>query len=129
MFCSQMFKFKFSNESNTFVVNICICTGKYYIVCIIWVTVPNKSNQSKTCVVLSVSFCTGHFVMVPLNLTYLHCLQHSLFEHLFYIVTEWKFKCLGKICVVDLLSNNISNHCYNRFRHFKTSINFHFVDT
>jgi len=21
--------------------------------------------------------------MVPLNLTYLHCLQHSLFEHLF----------------------------------------------
>jgi len=25
----------------------------------------------------------GHFVMVPLNLTYLHCLQHSLFEHLF----------------------------------------------
>ena len=35
------------------------------------------------CVVLCVSFCTGHFVMVPLNLTYLHCLQHSLFEHLF----------------------------------------------
>jgi len=28
-------------------------------------------------------FCTGHFVMAPLNLTYLHCLQHSLFEHLF----------------------------------------------
>jgi len=27
--------------------------------------------------------CTGHFVMVPLNLTYLHCFQHSLFEHLF----------------------------------------------
>ena len=26
---------------------------------------------------------TGHFVMVPLNLTYLHCLHHSLFEHLF----------------------------------------------
>ena len=35
------------------------------------------------CAVLCVSFCTGHFVMVPLNLTYLHCLQHSLFEHLF----------------------------------------------
>ena len=30
-----------------------------------------------------VSFCAGHFVMVPLNLTYLHCLQHSFFEHLF----------------------------------------------
>ena len=27
--------------------------------------------------------CTGHFVMVPLNMTYLHCLQRSLFEHLF----------------------------------------------
>ena len=29
-----------------------------------------------------------HFVMVPLNLTYLYCLQHSFFEHLFnlYIV-------------------------------------------
>ena len=35
------------------------------------------------CVVPCVSFCTGHFVMVPLNLTYLHCLQHFLFEHLF----------------------------------------------
>ena len=23
-----------------------------------------------------VSVCTGHFIMVPLNLTYLHCLQH-----------------------------------------------------
>jgi len=31
-----------------------------------------------------VSFCTGHFVMVPLNMTYLcNCLLHSLFEHLF----------------------------------------------
>ena len=29
------------------------------------------------CVVLCVSFCRGHFVMVPLNLTYLHCLQLS----------------------------------------------------
>ena len=35
------------------------------------------------CVVLCVCFCTGHFVMVPLNLTFLYCLQHSLFEHLF----------------------------------------------
>jgi len=35
------------------------------------------------CVVPCVSFCTGHFVMVPLNMTYLHCLPHSLFEHLF----------------------------------------------
>ena len=35
------------------------------------------------CVVLCVGFCTGHFVMVPLNLTYLHYLRHSFFEHLF----------------------------------------------
>jgi len=38
------------------------------------------------CVVPCVSFCTGHFVMVPLNMTYLHCLQHSLFEHLQFIL-------------------------------------------
>ena len=30
------------------------------------------------CIVLCVGFCTGHFVMVPLILTYLHCLQQSL---------------------------------------------------
>ena len=35
------------------------------------------------CVVLCAGFCTGQFVMVPLNLTYLHCLQYSFFEHLF----------------------------------------------
>jgi len=27
------------------------------------------------CVVPCVSFCTDHFVMVPFNMTYLHCLQ------------------------------------------------------
>jgi len=27
-----------------------------------------------------VSFCTGHFVMVPLNLTYLQYLQQSLLK-------------------------------------------------
>jgi len=32
---------------------------------------------------LCVGFCTGHFVMGLLNLTCLHCLQHSFFEHLF----------------------------------------------
>jgi len=35
------------------------------------------------CVVLCVGFCTGHIVMVLLNLTYLHCLQHSFFEFFF----------------------------------------------
>ena len=28
-------------------------------------------------------FVRAIFFMVPLNMTYLHCLQHSLFEHLF----------------------------------------------
>jgi len=28
----------------------------------------------------------GHFVMVPLNLTYLHFLQHYFFEHLFILI-------------------------------------------
>jgi len=43
------------------------------------------ASRCSTCffVVLCVGFCTCHFVMVPLNLTYLHCLQHSFFEHLF----------------------------------------------
>ena len=34
------------------------------------------------CVVMCVGFCKGHFLKVPLNLTHLHCLQHSLIEHL-----------------------------------------------
>ena len=32
----------------------------------------NKCAPSKFCAVLCVSFCTGHLVMVPLNLTCLH---------------------------------------------------------
>ena len=44
----------------------------------------NASANTRFCIIVPcVSFCTGHFVMVPLNMTYLHCLQHSLFEHLF----------------------------------------------
>jgi len=35
------------------------------------------------CVNLCVGFCTGHFVMVSLNLTYIQCLHYSFFEHLF----------------------------------------------
>ena len=42
-----------------------------------------RHDNVSFCVVPCVSFCTGHFVMVPLNITNLHCLQHSLFEHLF----------------------------------------------
>jgi len=38
--------------------------------------------------VVRVGFCTGHFVMVPFTFTYLHCLQHSPFEHLFHFYYE-----------------------------------------
>ena len=46
--------------------------------------------------------CTGHFITVPLYLTYLHCLQHSVFEHLFNLY------CIGgcgKLFVTDLSFN------------------------
>ena len=33
----------------------------------------------------SVCFCTSHFVMVPINLTCPHCLQHIFIKHLFYL--------------------------------------------
>ena len=48
------------------------------------------ASQCSTCfcVLQCVGFCKGYFVLVPLNLTYLHCLQHSFFEHLF------NFNCL-----------------------------------
>jgi len=44
------------------------------------------------CAVLCVGFCTVHFVMAPLNLTCLHCLQHSFFEHYFnlYYITIYR---------------------------------------
>jgi len=32
------------------------------------------------CVVLYVGLCTSHYVMVPLNLAYLHCLRHPFFK-------------------------------------------------
>ena len=42
------------------------------------------------CAVLCVCFRTGHFVVVPLNLTCQHCLQHSFFELLlrFFLQTK-----------------------------------------
>jgi len=73
------------------------------------------------CVILCVSFCTGHFVMVPLNLTYLHCLQHSFLEHLFNLFCivsgywsaewslhnirfhHWEFWCIQGECMISSL--------------------------
>jgi len=62
------------------------------------------------CVVPCVSFCKGHFVMVPLNITCLHCLQHSLFEHIFNLYSSyWPANdCMLQITVtltVDLLTH------------------------
>ena len=49
------------------------------------------ASWCSTCfgVVLCVS-CTVHFVMVPFNMTCLHCLQHSFIEHLsnLYLIAE-----------------------------------------
>jgi len=43
------------------------------------------------CAVLCVGFCTGHFIMVPLKLTCLHCLQHYLCGHLFNFYYLWHY--------------------------------------
>jgi len=56
------------------------------------------------CVVPCVSFCTGHFVMVPLNMTYLHCLQHSLFEHLFNVYYHKQEVCFLLYCLGQIVS-------------------------
>ena len=53
-----------------------------------WMSVASCC-PTRFCVVLCVCLCTGHFVMVTLYLTCLHCLQHSFFEHLFnWLVTS-----------------------------------------
>ena len=52
------------------------------------------------CVVLCVCFCTGHFVMVPSNLTCLHSLQHSYFEHQFKYVRSSDFQSVLPIPLI-----------------------------
>jgi len=62
------------------------------------------------CVVLCVSFCTGHFAMVPFNLKYLHCLQHSSFEHLFNLL----YNLLGLVfiaCVAFVKCRPVLHYC------------------
>jgi len=49
---------------------------------------------SASFVLFCVPYCTGHFNMVPLNLTCVHCLQHSFFEHLFIL---YLIKYVGNI--------------------------------
>jgi len=56
------------------------------------------------CLWCSVCFCTGHFVMVPINLTFPHCL-HFFFEHLFHLY--YVFFCRSFLLSFSFL-NNIS---------------------
>jgi len=48
------------------------------------------------CVVLCVCLCTGHFVLIPLKLTCLHCLQHSFFSILSRNVTFTYYHVTGR---------------------------------
>ena len=58
----------------------------------------------------SVCFCTGHFVMVPINLTCPHCLQHFFFEHLFHLYYHLKYPLPTKQKKVSFLFF----HCWPR---------------
>ena len=61
------------------------------------------------CVLVFVPFL-GHFVMVPFNLTYLLCLQHYFFEHLFNLLNckylEYSFICMGSVIIVLVSEGN-----------------------
>jgi len=63
-----------------------------------------RSGCKKTCMLLMhpiIELCllTGLFVTVSLNLTCLHCLQHSFFEHLFnvYYLRRHKWRMSGDV--------------------------------
>jgi len=60
-------------------------------------------------------FRTGHFVMVPINLTCLHCLQHFLFENLFNLHEQQNRYYKNKYA--HFPNNRLS--VYTRFAHEK----------
>ena len=60
------------------------------------------------CAVPCVCFCTSQFYMVPLDFTCLHCLQHFLFEHLFYNVYINIIICMIKQNKSDIICNKVS---------------------
>jgi len=67
-------------------------------------------------------FCTGRFVMVPLNLTCLHCLQHSFFEHhfnLYFILTP--YQCKNIIACPAITGCEIQRLVLNLQRHHQPS--------
>ena len=48
-----------------------LCTSLQFIVWQTFFMIIDTRHQA---------YCAGHFVRVPLHLTYLHCLQHSFFD-------------------------------------------------
>jgi len=102
-----------------------------YNVCLWIVHLRNYKLKRKCCVmvlyvlffvVLCVSFCTGHFVMVPLNLTYRHCLQHFFFEHLFNLfylkqLTTWSMASLHSCTLKQTLKYQMLSYAINLSAH------------
>jgi len=56
-----------------------------------------------SCFVMFCVFCTGHFVMVPINWTCPHCLQHFFFEHIFHLYFPYRY-----------LSNRVIGNCSSK---------------
>jgi len=61
------------------------------IVAVTRTSYENQVLRVLCCSVCLFVFCTGHFVMVTLNLICLHGLQHSFFKHLFNWYDIWFF--------------------------------------
>ena len=68
-------------------------------ICVFWVFVASWCC-GVFCVVPCAGFCAGHFVVVPLGMTCLHCLQHSLFEHLFSLYYHLQHFCQCRVAVL-----------------------------
>jgi len=65
--------------------------------------------------IVRVCLHTGRFVMVPLNLTCLHCLQHIFFEHIFSLY----FNCCMPHILSYFLDDNVASYirtCMQRTR-------------
>jgi len=70
-------------------------------------------------------FCTGHFVIVPINLICLHCLQHFFFcEHLKHSSEKKLLLCLLWFCIPRVLwcSVFLSWYPYTLLVHFVYNI-------
>ena len=76
----------------------------------------------------SVCFCTGHFVMVPINLICPHCLQHFFFDYLLHLYSHVfvdRLKshhdrpsfsiCIKEMCKLSMLQT-MYNTCLSGFK-------------